>query len=579
MKPKGSYIFEVGKDIFEIKETDKVLWETTETLQALIKFSPLAIVSFDHDGYVKMWNPAAEKLLGWQEEEVLNKTNPLFSEDTNAEEFRNLLGLLLQGNALTDVEIKRVRKDGATIDLSLSITLLYDKQGDIRGGVALFADITKRKQAEHMIKKMAYFDSLTDLPNRTLFHDRLTQAINQAKRTKNPIAVLFLDLDRFKIINDSLGHTAGDQLLQEVSKRLLTCIREGDTVSRQGGDEFTMLLPNTTHSGAIKVARRIIELISHPMEINGHEILVTPSIGISMYPDHGEDVESLLKNADTAMYHAKDLGKNNFQLYSSKLDQQVLERLTLENELRKALERKEFVLHYQPLIQIDSNKMIGVESLIRWHHPLLGVISPTKFIPLAEETGLIVPIGEWIIHTACAQNKAWQEKGYPPLKVSVNLSGRQFKEPDLVHTISDILNITGLDPQYLELEITENISMNDVNYTIQALQELKALGLRISIDDFGTGYSSLNYLKKFPIDTLKIDQSFVRDIHMDRDDAAIVKAIMAMAFSLDLNVIAEGVETIEQLLFLVNQRCPEAQGYYFNKPLSSDELEGLLKEV
>ncbi len=526
-----------------------------------------------------MWNPAAEKLLGWQEEEVLNQPNPLFSEDTNADEFMKLLGLLLQGNALTDIEMKRVRKDGTPIDLSLSITLLYDKQGDIRGGVALFADITKRKQAEQMIKKMAYFDSLTDLPNRTLFYDRLTQAISQTKRTKKPIAVLFLDLDRFKIINDSLGHTAGDQLLREVSKRLLTCIREGDTVSRQGGDEFTILLPNTNHLGAATVARRMISLISQPMELNGHEILVTPSIGISMYPEHGEDVESLLKNADTAMYHAKDLGKNNFQFYTSKLDQKVLERLTLENELRKALERKEFVLHYQPLIQINSNKMIGVEALIRWQHPLLGIISPTRFIPLAEETGLIVPIGEWILHSACAQNKAWQDQGYPPLKVSVNLSGRQFKEPDLVHTIADILDKTGLDPQYLELEITENISMNDVNFTIQALQELKALGLKISIDDFGTGYSSLNYLKKFPIDTLKIDQSFVRDIHTDRDDAAIVKAIMAMAFSLDLNVIAEGVETIEQLLFLTKQNCPEAQGYYFNKPLTPDEVLNLLKEI
>ncbi|WP_255438226.1 EAL domain-containing protein [Ammoniphilus sp. YIM 78166] len=562
-----------------MKETEKALWETTDTLQALIKSSPLAIVSFDHDGYVNMWNPAAEKLLGWQEEEVLNQPNPLFSEDTNADEFMKLLGLLLQGNALTDIEMKRVRKDGTPIDLSLSITLLYDKQGDIRGGVALFADITKRKQAEQMIKKMAYFDSLTDLPNRTLFYDRLTQAISQTKRTKKPIAVLFLDLDRFKIINDSLGHTAGDQLLREVSKRLLTCIREGDTVSRQGGDEFTILLPNTNHLGAATVARRMISLISQPMELNGHEILVTPSIGISMYPEHGEDVESLLKNADTAMYHAKDLGKNNFQFYTSKLDQKVLERLTLENELRKALERKEFVLHYQPLIQINSNKMIGVEALIRWQHPLLGIISPTRFIPLAEETGLIVPIGEWILHSACAQNKAWQDQGYPPLKVSVNLSGRQFKEPDLVHTIADILDKTGLDPQYLELEITENISMNDVNFTIQALQELKALGLKISIDDFGTGYSSLNYLKKFPIDTLKIDQSFVRDIHTDRDDAAIVKAIMAMAFSLDLNVIAEGVETIEQLLFLTKQNCPEAQGYYFNKPLTPDEVLNLLKEI
>ncbi|RXT07120.1 EAL domain-containing protein [Ammoniphilus sp. CFH 90114] len=567
IKDNGSYILEVG---------EKELWETTETLQALIKSSPLAIVSFDHDGHVNMWNPAAEKLLGWREEEVLNKPNPLFSEDTNADEFSNLLGLLLQGNALTDVEIRRARKDGSTIDLSLSITLLYDKQGDIRGGVALFADITKRKQAELMIKKMAYFDSLTDLPNRTLFYDRLTQAINQAKRTKKPIAVLFLDLDRFKIINDSLGHTAGDQLLQEVSKRLLTCIREGDTVSRQGGDEFTILLANTSSTGAATVAGRIIDMISQPMVLNGHEILVTPSIGIGMFPEDGDNVENLLKNADTAMYHAKDLGKNNYQFYSSKLDQQVLERLTLENELRKALEKKEFVLHYQPLIHINSQKIIGVEALIRWQHPQLGVISPTKFIPLAEETGLIVSIGKWIIQTACAQTKAWQDKGYPPLKVSVNLSGRQFKEPDLVDTICGILKVTGLEPQYLELEITENISMNNVHLTIQTLQELKALGLKISIDDFGTGYSSLNYLKKFPIDTLKIDQSFVRDIHTDRDDAAIVKAIMAMAFSLDLNVIAEGVETQEQLLFLVKQRCPEAQGYYFNKPLTVEEMEDVL---
>lgn len=566
-EPVNSWLM-IGYDLTE----NEASWQTSQTLEALISNSPLAIISFDHDGIVKTWNPAAEQIFGWKPSEVIGCHIPLISEDEQ-DEFGDLLAIMLQGEALTDVEFRCKKKNGNLIDISLSITLLLDKQGDINGGMAVITDITKRKQAEEIIKHMAYHDTLTGLPNRNLFYDRLNQALKQAKRNHSRFAVLFLDLDRFKVINDSLGHTFGDLLLQLVGERLQKCIREVDTIARQGGDEFTALLLDIDPEGVNLVANRILESLSQPFILQGQEITITPSIGISLYPTDGEDVETLIKHADTAMYRAKEQGRNNFQLYVQGMSSQLSNRLELENSLRKALSRNEFILYYQPQFQIGTGTMVGMEALIRWNHPIQGFIPPSQFIPLAEETGLIIPIGEWVLRTACQQNKNWQQAGFPPVRVSVNISAQQFKQPQLVEMVKRILNETQLDPQYLELEITENISMSDVHLTTTTLDLLKKLGIKISIDDFGTGYSSLGYLKRFPIDTIKIDQSFVRDIHADADDAAIVRAIMAMAHSLELNVIAEGVETEEQLCFLEQQQCDEAQGYLFMKPLAVDDLE------
>jgi len=561
--------------ISERKRAEEELWQSNQTLTALIQASPLAIVSFDHDGIVKTWNKAAERIFGWEESEVIGYPIPIFMEEKD-DEFYNILGLMLQGRALTDVELRRRRKDGSIIDISLSITLLYDSKGDINGGMGIFTDITERKQAEEMIKYMAYHDSLTQLPNRNLFNERLKQALADAERNKTNVAVLFIDLDRFKVINDSLGHAFGDLLLKSVSRRLQGCLRDHDTIARQGGDEFTVILHDCTEESAKNVAERMINELANPFVLNNHEVTISPSIGISLYPSDGTNPDTLIRNADRAMYQAKDHGKNNYQFYEKDMEAQYTKRLKLENDLRKALARKEFVLYYQPQVDIHSHEVIGVEALIRWNHPENGFISPAEFIPLAEETGLIVPIGEWVLYTACLQNKAWQDAGYTPMRMSVNLSARQFRQTDIDVLVDRVLKETGLDPKYLDLEITENMSMFDVDMTTETLQKLKRLGVNISIDDFGTGYSSLNYLKRFPIDSLKIDQSFVHDIHSDTDDAAIVKAILAMAHSLDLKVVAEGVETERQLSFLKEQKCDQAQGYYFNRPLSPEHLESML---
>lgn len=445
--------------------------------------------------------------------------------------------------------------------------------------VTSIRDITERKQAEEQIHFMAYHDDLTNLANRKLFLEKMGQAIRDAKRTGTVLAVMFLDLDRFKLINDIFGHGAGDQLLITVADRLSCTVSSEATIARLGGDEFTLLLPGiegTAH--AERIAQSILDVISQPFEIAGRELTISASIGISLYPEGGRDVDTLMKNADTAMYRAKETGRNNYRFYTTAMDAQAFERLALEQDLRKAIDRNELFLHYQPQVNIQSGQIVGVEALLRWHHPTHGMLPPAKFIPLAEDTQLIIPIGEWVLRTACKQNKAWQRAGYPPMRVAVNLSASQFQQKNLVQLVAQILEEAQLEPKYLELEITETIAMQNVGQVIETLQELAKLGVEISIDDFGTGYSSLNYLKHFPIHRLKIDQSFVHDITYDPLGAAIATSIIAMAHSLDLNVIAEGVETKEQLQFLQEKRCDEMQGYYFSRPLSAEDLEGLLRE-
>jgi diguanylate cyclase (GGDEF)-like protein/PAS domain S-box-containing protein len=437
----------------------------------------------------------------------------------------------------------------------------------------------QHKQAEERVRHLAHYDELTGLPNRSMFNQRLSHALAQAKRGDRPLAVLFIDLDRFKNINDTLGHEAGDRVLREVADRLRACLRESDTIGRLGGDEFVVLIaefPEPLQVAA--VAQKILAAAARPLVIETQEFHITASIGISTYPDDSADMQSLLKNADIAMYRAKERGKNNYQFYSAQMNVHTLERVALESNLRRALERDEFLLHYQPKVDIHSGCITGMEALLRWQQPGKLLIPPVQFIPLAEETGLIVPIGEWVLMTACTRTKTWQELGLAPLCIGVNLSPRQFAHERLLQDVSRVLNDTGLDPASLELEITESMVMHNPDQAVKLLSKLKDMGIQLSIDDFGTGYSSLNYLKRFPLDSLKIDRSFIQDLPGNSDDAAITRAIIAMAHSLRLKVIAEGVETEQQLSFLREHGCDEMQGYYFSKPLPENEFVVLLRQ-
>jgi diguanylate cyclase (GGDEF)-like protein len=449
----------------------------------------------------------------------------------------------------------------------------------------------KHKRAEERILQMAYYDNLTKLPNRALFQDRFKQTLAHAERYKKEAALLFMDLDNFKRINDTFEHRFGDLLLKGVAERLTNYVRMADTVARReltpcsvarlGGDEFTVLLTEI-HSmqDAASVAHRILDILSQPFHIDGHEIFVTASIGIALYPLDGKDIDPLLKNADTAMYHAKNQGKNNFQFYKRAMNACAFENLTMENCLRRAMEREEFLLHYQPRMDLRTGKIVGAEALIRWNHPAKGLIYPAEFIPIAEETGIILPLGEWVLKNASEQIKDWQRSGIAKTRiiVSANLSGRQFRQENLLEVVSKVIDSSGIDPQYLELEITENIIMESIEKTSTTLKKLKKMGIHISIDDFGTGYSSFSYLRYFPLDIIKIDRSFIKDITKNDEVLTIVKAIIAMAHTLKLRVVAEGVETNEQMRLLIEQGCDEMQGYLLSAPLSAEEVLKFLSE-
>ena len=433
-------------------------------------------------------------------------------------------------------------------------------------------------QHAQRVEYLAYHDGLTALPNRSLFNKLLSQAIRHARRHKGNLAVAFIDLDRFKQINDTLGHEAGDELLKEVANRLKACLRDSDTVARLGGDEFVVLLTDLGEKKyAATVAEKIITSIARPFVLLGQEFRVTASIGISTYPQDGADEQTLTKNADVAMYQAKEDGKNNFQFYSEKLNANSLERLTLESSLRHALERREFQLHYQAKRDMTTGRITGMEALLRWQHPDLGIVSPMQFIPVAEETGLIVPIGKWVLHTACSQNVAWQRQGLPRLNIAVNLSARQFSDEHLLRDIADTLEETGMDAGLLEVEIHESLLIRDIEKTLQILTALKAIGVKIAIDDFGTGYSSLSTLQRFPLDTIKIDRSFMRELAARSDHSSLTEAIIAMGKNLSLTVVAQGVETKEQVDLLREHACDEFQGFYFNKPMSAQQFTELLQ--
>jgi diguanylate cyclase (GGDEF)-like protein len=463
-----------------------------------------------------------------------------------------------------------VRRDTDSPDV---LHILVPPSGRMLYLQGIMQDITERKHAEEMIRHQAYHDMLTDLPNRMLFQDRLTHALVRARRHGSKLAVMFLDLDRFKTVNDTFGHAVGDQLLKGIAERLKTRLRGEDTISRLGGDEFTILLPEVKLVEDITaVARKIIQAFDMPFMLDGQEIHSSTSLGIALFPEDGDDAQTLLHHADTALYHAKEQGRNTFQFYQSTMSDKANERLVMENELRRALTQEQFTLFYQPQVSITTGEVIGMEALLRWRHPTLGTISPAQFIPVAEETGLIVPLGQWVLYQACGQNKAWQQAGHTPLRMAVNLSARQFHQHNLLEMVSAVLADTGLDPAYLELEITESVAMRDVEFSTSVMCGLREMGVQLSIDDFGVGHSSLIYLKKFPINTLKIDQLFVRGLTTDLNDQAIATAIITMARSMNLRVIAEGVESEEQLAFLRACACDGMQGYLFSKPLPADAL-------
>ncbi|NEW08312.1 EAL domain-containing protein [Paenibacillus sp. SYP-B3998] len=554
------------RDISERKDSERMLEESRFRYKSLVDHNPDLICSFELDGNVNAVNPATERITGYSANQLIGTSCSHLLEIGSKLKYLKPFIRAKQGIS-SSFELSISHRRGYLVDLQIRfVPIIINRQ--VVGVFAMGKDITEHKQAEETINHMAYHDALTDLPNRRLFIDDLNLGLEKAEQDQHKLAILFLDLDRFKYINDSLGHAFGDRLLQTIAGRLISCVGQQGTIARMGGDEFTILLPEVTQESVIlEIAERIIETISQPICIEGHECSVTTSIGISLYPNDGPDAQTLMMNADAAMYRAKESHRNRYEFFTPIMSVQATERLNVEQELRKALERDELVLMYQPQLQFQSGQVTGVEALVRWLHPKRGLVSPAEFIPLAEETGMIIPIGEWVLLTACRQNKAWQEAGFPPMRVAVNLSAYQFKESNVVQVVTDVLKETGLDPAYLELEITESIAMQNADEVIVTLEELKRLGIQISIDDFGTGYSSLSYLRDFPINRLKIDRSFVNDITKDNGDSVIATSIIAMAQSLNLEVIAEGVETEKQYDFLKSKGCDEMQGYFYSKPL------------
>jgi diguanylate cyclase (GGDEF)-like protein/PAS domain S-box-containing protein len=563
----------------ERRRTGEELRDGEDKLRLILESTAEAIYGVDLEGRCTFCNPACLRLLGYKHSDELLG--------------RNLHDLIHHSRRdgtkipVAECRILRAFKSEQGIHVDDEVLWKADetsfpveywsypqrKGEDIVGAVVAFVDITERKVAEERIRSLAYYDALTGLPNRILLQDRLTQAMASASRRQEKVALLFLDLDRFKDTNDSRGHSVGDDLLKEVAERLKRQIRDTDTVSRLGGDEFVVVLTQVKHMADSAVtASRIMSAMKSGFVIQGHSLSVSCSLGISIFPEHGTDVETLIKNADAAMYCAKDNGRASFRFFTEEMNAQVVERLALESGLRQALDKKELFLVYQPQMDIATGRITGLEALLRWQHPELGLVPPDRFIRIAENSGLIIPIGEWVLRTACSRVREWQDEGLPALPVAVNVSAVQFRQEGFCELIRRVLHETGVAPHHLELELTESLLLSNADVTFSVLRELKAMGLKLAIDDFGTGYSSLSYLKQFPVSKLKIDRSFVRDVAVNADDAAITTAIISMAKSLNLKVIAEGVENEAQMSFLRAHQCDEIQGYYFSKPLSAAEV-------
>lgn len=539
-----------------------------------------AIVITDANHRIVRVNDAFTRISGFQPDEVIGKDPKIFSSGRMSKEFyRDMWNALLSNNGWTG-EIWNKRKNGEIYPEWLILSLVRDDSGNIANYIAIYSDITERKKEEERIQYIASHDVLTGLPNRFLLTDRISQALVYAERNRLKVGILFIDLDRFKNINDSLGHDVGDLLLKQVAERMAVCLRRSDTIARLGGDEFVAVLPDIESEHEIAfVAEKMQEKFGDKFVINGHDLSITPSIGISIYPDDGADSDTLLRNADMAMYRAKNTGRNTLQFYRPEMTEHITERLKLEMQLRHAIGRKELSLVYQPQVDMASGAICGMEALLRWQHPTMGSISPARFIPVAEESGLIVEIGEWALREACMQGRIWQAQGYELVPIAVNVSGVQLKRSRFAERMSAILSETMLAPRFLEIEITESVLMELGESSLQLLSDIQAQGVRLALDDFGTGYSSLSRLKAFPLDFLKIDQSFVRDLSTDPNDAAIIRAVLSMSREMALQVIAEGVETPEQLAFLQQLHCDRYQGYLFSRPLPAQEMEQHLRRA
>ncbi|MDD4930323.1 MAG: EAL domain-containing protein [Gallionella sp.] len=567
----------IGRDITERRRAEVELLLYGRALEASVN-SIMIVDARRPESPIIYVNPAFTSITGYSADEVLGQ-NPrlLQGSDRDQPEIENIRSAMREernGQAI----LRNYRKDGSLFWNELYVSPVCGDKGEVTHFIGVARDITRRKGYEAELERMANFDTLTGLPNRNLFYDRLSQAVVHAQRTSGIMAAVVLDLDGFNLINDSLGHHAGDLLLQEVARRLSDCVREVDTVARLGGDEFVIVMPRLEkEEDAVAIAEKLLHAFTLFMHCESEKMYVTASIGIAIYPRDGTDADSLFKHADLAMYRAKELGRNRYQFYAPEMNRRATEYLRMGNDLHQALECGEFTLHYQPQVDLQSGRIIGAEALLRWQHPVSGWVSPAVFIPVAEECGMIVPIGTWVLQQACLTAKAWHDQGYH-IVIAVNLSARQIREPGFVKVVQDALHAAGLEARYLELELTEGILIEQADFVFTVFRQLREMGVELSIDDFGTGYSSLSYLKRFPIGRLKIDQSFIRDIASDPEDAAIVGAIVSMSRNLKLKVIAEGVETIEQLAFLRQRNCDEIQGYYFSRPLPIADITALLQQ-
>ncbi len=569
-KEKVTGVIGIARDISTEKRMAKELQESEQRYRSIYENNVDAVMSFDLDGNFTHVNKTTQKITGFTDDELIGSNFLPHIVDSKQAYTIGEFKKVLSGEAVQyETAIYNKRKEKVYLHITVIPIIVADK---ITGVHCIAKDITEKKQLDKKLKYMAYHDSLTDLPNQHYFHIRLREALDSAKESQSQFAVFFLDLDRFKSVNDSLGHEFGDILLQKVANRLTDNLAENTSVFRYGGDEFIVLIEQTDKQKISAIASKLMASLIQPYDLDGMDIVTPPSIGISMFPNDGEDSKTLIKKADNAMYHAKRTGKSNYQFFYDSMHSKIQGNIELESFLRKAIDRKEFVLFYQPQIDTKTKRLYGAEALIRWNNKKLGMISPGEFIPLAEESGLIVPIGEWVIREACLQVKRWQEAGFPSFPVSVNLSIRQFYQTDLIPTVRTIIEEVGIDPSYLELEITESMAM-DADMACVILEELKKIGVNIAMDDFGTGYSSLSYLKKFPIDHLKIDQTFINDISTDVDDRDIIATIILLAHNLNMVTIAEGVETEEHVSFLKSHQCDVLQGYHFSKPLPPKEFE------
>ena len=567
-------------DVIARKRTEKALQESEQRFRQLVAMSSDWYWEQDEEfrfthvtgDFTEKSGIATERVLGRRRWDYVPAL-------TDTELGRDHIATLEAHAPFRNLEYRVVDDNGEERWFCINGQPTFDETGLFTGYRGTGSDITARKVTEQRVHHVAQHDVLTGLPNRSLLQDRLGQAVAYATRSGHQVWVMLIDLDRFKFVNDSMGHKAGDVLLMTVAARLRSSLRDTDTVARLSGDEFVVILSEHSDQPLTPdIVQRVMDSVAQPVILGTKEFFVTCSIGVAAFPSDGTPAENLIEHADIAMYRAKKLGRNNFQFYTPAMNEESLERVRIESALRNALERNEFVLHYQPQVDLQTGRIVGMEALIRWKHPELGMVPPSRFVGIAEDTGLIVPIGAWVMRTACAQNKAWQDAGLGKLRVAVNLSARQFSAADLLPGIEAVLNDTGLDPSCLELELTESLFMSDVTPAVELLHRMKSLGVNLSIDDFGTGYSSFSYLSRFPIDVLKIDRSFVNDITHDANDAAIVASIIALAHNLRLSVIAEGVETAEQLDYLRHQGCDEMQGYYFSKPLPAHEFEQLLRQ-